>query len=101
MNGIPPLALLAVALAGCASHIPDPGSLLLAGDTVWVREGYEQRAPMSWLASSFDGDGAQNDRQIARLWALHQAMPALTILPAHDRRQWEAVFGSPGCLSSP
>lgn len=69
----------------------------LVGDTVWLREGYERREPKSWLAGSFDSDADQNDLQIARLWALHQAWPELAIVPAHDRRQWEAAFGAPGC----
>lgn len=80
--------------------LADGRRLMLVGDTVWTREGYEQRLPKSGLASSFDEDGDANDQQIARLWALHQAQPDLAILPAHDRRTWEAFFGKPGCVGA-
>ncbi|MDP2310297.1 MAG: MBL fold metallo-hydrolase [Pseudomonadota bacterium] len=68
------------------------------GDTVWVREGYEGREPKGWLASSFDNDRDGTDLQIQRLWKLHQVDPDLLILPAHDRRQWEALFGASECI---
>jgi hypothetical protein len=65
---------------------------------VWVREGYELREPKSWLAESFDADHDATNLQIARLAALHAADPDLIILPAHDRRQWDAVFGGADCV---
>ncbi len=75
-----------------------PGAeLVLVGDTVWVREGYEDREPKSWIAASLDADAAANDREIARLWQLHRARPDIQILPAHDRRAWADAFGKPGC----
>ncbi len=83
---------------GVHLRLPDGRAAFLVGDTVWVREGYEQREPKSWLAGSFDADEELNGRQIGLLWALHRAQPELTILPAHDRRQWEALFGAPGCV---
>lgn len=83
---------------GARVVLPDGRRLLLVGDTVWVREGYEHREPKSWLAGAFDSDQEQNDLQIARLHALHQADPGLVILPAHDRRVWVKLFGQPGCL---
>lgn len=70
----------------------------LVGDTVWVREGYEAREPRSALASGFDDDSGQNDVQIARLWQLHQNEPDVLILPAHDRRQWDLLFGEAACV---
>lgn len=83
---------------GAHIRLSDGRALMLVGDTVWVREGYEQRLPKSGVASSFDEDGDATDAQIARLWALHQAQPDLAILPAHDRRTWVDLFGQPGCL---
>jgi len=83
---------------GVYVRLPDGRAMFLVGDTVWAREGYEAREPKSWLAGRFDLESDVNDQQIARLWALHQARPDLLIVPAHDRRQWEAVFGAPGCL---
>lgn len=83
---------------GVWARLPDGRALLLVGDTVWAREGYEQREPRSWVAGSFDDDGPANDAQIAKLWMLHRMLPELIIVPAHDRRQWEAAFGAPGCV---
>jgi len=84
---------------GVRVRVPSrPGTeLLLVGDTVWVREGYEQREPKGWLAAGFDDDADLNDQQIGKLWQLHQARPDLHILPAHDRRAWVEAFGVPGC----
>lgn len=83
---------------GVRVRLPTGRALLLVGDTVWVREGYEAREPKGWIASGFDADGAALDGQIARLWQLHRQQPELVILPAHDRRAWAGVFGRPGCL---
>lgn len=77
----------------------DGRALFLAGDTIWAREGYELREPRSAAAASFDHTAGLNDAQIRRLWLLHKERPDITIVPAHDRRQWEAFFGAPGCLS--
>ncbi len=83
---------------GLLVRLGDGRRALLVGDTVWVREGYEAREPKGALASSFDSDHAANDVQIQHLWQLHRAEPDLVILPAHDRRQWELLFGERGCL---
>ncbi|MFN7146274.1 MAG: MBL fold metallo-hydrolase [Myxococcota bacterium] len=77
----------------------DGGRRVLAvGDTVWVREGYEQREPKGALAAGFDADRAGTAHQIALLWQLHTNEPDVTVLPAHDRRQWEQLFGEADCL---
>ncbi len=86
---------------GARVRLPDGRTVYLVGDTVWVREGYEQREPKGSLAASFDADGALNDVQISRLWALHAAEPAVIILPAYDRRAWVEAFGAPGCVGTP
>lgn len=86
---------------GVHVRLPDGRALMLVGDTVWVREGYEQREPKGWIAANFDADGPANDEQIAKLWSLHQTQPALAILPAHDRRSWVDAFGAPGCVGAP
>lgn len=81
---------------------PNGNEVLLVGDAVWVREGYEAREPKSWLAGTFgDSDQAGTDAQIAALWALHRDRPGLHIVPAHDRRAWEAAFGTTGCNAAP
>lgn len=78
--------------------LSDGRRTLLVGDTVWVREGFELREPKGALAASFDADREGTDEQIARLWSLHQQDPGLAILPAHDRRSWAELFGTPGCV---
>lgn len=80
---------------------PNGKEMLLVGDAVWVREGFEAREPKSWLAASFgDSERAGTDAQIATLWALHRDRPALHIVPAHDRRSWVEAFGAPGCTAA-
>jgi N-acyl homoserine lactone hydrolase len=83
---------------GVLVQLSDGRRIFDVGDTVWVREGYEQREPKGWPATLFDSDAASNDLQIQRLWALHRADPELQILPAHDRRQWDAVFANGPCV---
>lgn len=83
---------------GVRVRLPDSRELLLVGDTVWVREGYEQREPKGWIAQPFDADHAALDAQIQKLWSLHKARPDLHILPAHDRRAWVEALGQPGCV---
>lgn len=83
---------------GAYLRLPDGRRVLAVGDTVWVREGYEEREPKGWPATSFDSDRAGVTAQIQALWALHRADPELIILPAHDERQWKAVFGDSACL---
>ncbi len=85
---------------GLRLRLADGRTVYLVGDTVWVREGYEQREPKGSLAASFDADGARNDTQIARLWDLHRTDPTAVILPAHDRRVWVEAFGAPGCVGA-
>lgn len=83
---------------GARVRAADGRVLFLVGDTVWVREGFEQREPKSWLAGTFDADGDATSAQIAQLWALHRDHPEVAILPAHDRRAWVDAFGAPGCI---
>lgn len=83
---------------GTLVRLPDGRRMLHVGDTVWAREGYELREPKGWIAGSFDDNASENDVQIQLLWQLHQADPSLLIVPAHDSRQWDAVFGAETCL---
>jgi N-acyl homoserine lactone hydrolase len=83
---------------GTLLRLADGRRLFHVGDTVWVREGYEAREPKGWIASSFDSDREGTDLQIQQLWQLHRADPDLVILPAHDRRQWEVLFGAAPCI---
>lgn len=82
---------------GVRVRLPTGKPVFLVGDTVWVKEGYEARQQKGWIASAFDVDHDLLGTQIGRLWMLHRQAPELTILPSHDRRVWEQVFGKPGC----
>ncbi len=73
----------------------------LVGDTAWLREAYEVPTPKGWPASTLDADRAGVDLQLARLHALHAALPSLRIVPAHDRRVYVEVFGAPLALGGP
>lgn len=87
---------------GVVVRLPDQRLVLLVGDTVWVRESFEQLEPKSWLASHLvDADRRATSDQVGRLWSLHEQAPEVRIVPAHDRRSWVDVFGRPGCLEGP
>ncbi len=79
---------------GVLVHLSD-GKLFLVGDTVWVREGFEQREPKGVIAGTFDSDQSATDRQIQWLYQLYRAEPDVVILPSHDRRQWARAFPQP------
>jgi glyoxylase-like metal-dependent hydrolase (beta-lactamase superfamily II) len=83
---------------GVFVHLPDGRRAFLVGDTVWVREGYELRIAKSSMASQFDHDRQGTAMQIGRLAQLYASEPGLVLVPAHDGRQWEALFGGEACL---
>jgi len=79
-----------------ATFVNQPGLRLVhTGDLINLAESIERAVPKSWLMRAFtDEDTKATDLEVARLVQLHQLEPGLTILPAHDRRAWEAVFGN-------
>lgn len=80
---------------GTFVSLPDGVKLLHVGDVISLAESIDRRVPKSALMSSLtDEDSEANSMNVARLVQLQQADPALTILPAHDRAQWEAIFGA-------
>ena len=76
--------------------------LLHVGDTVNLEESIERRLPKSILMRAItDVDEDATDAQVAHLSQLHELVPALQILPAHDRDAYEKFFGpEPRCLSA-
>jgi glyoxylase-like metal-dependent hydrolase (beta-lactamase superfamily II) len=65
---------------------------LLIGDTAWQSEGYEHPAEKPWLARRLvDNDAEEVRALLVRLNQLKAQFPDLTIVPAHDRRIWEAL----------
>jgi N-acyl homoserine lactone hydrolase len=86
-----------------------PGRRLIhVGDVINSEESLERNVPKSRLMTALtDVDSERTHREAARLVQLHRLDPKLTILPAHDRRVWEAFFGSkekssakPKCVSN-
>lgn len=69
--------------------LPSAQRMLLLGDLVWQIEGIERPAERPWLARHLIGeDSAQVRAQIAQVAALHQRLPEIQLLPAHDARAW-------------
>ncbi len=66
------------------------------GDATNTFEAVRKRRGKSLPLSFTDRDGAQADETLAKISQLHQLDPDLVILPAHDRRIWTGLFGSPG-----
>lgn len=56
----------------------------------------ERRVSKSLVMASTDVDGDAADRAVAQIAQLHEADPAVLILPAHDRDAWTRAFGAPG-----
>jgi len=64
----------------------------LVGDLVWQTEGVEIPAQRPWLSRRLvDWNENQVKRWIVHMHRLQAAVPGLTIVPAHDRRVWEAL----------
>lgn len=73
----------------------DQRRLLHVGDLVSSQESLERNVPKSFpMRMLTDEDRGAVGEQVAKLVQLHGLDPALTILPAHDRPAFEAVFGS-------
>lgn len=66
------------------------------GDMVWVREGYERPAERPFMARHLVGeDAAEVRREVVHLHRLHKKFPELTLVPAHDRRQFKHIAAFP------
>ena len=76
--------------------------LLHVGDTVNLEESITRRVPKSALLRWFtDSDQDAASLQVARLSQLHELVPELQIVPAHDRSVYERFFGGePGCINA-
>jgi N-acyl homoserine lactone hydrolase len=75
------------------------------GDVVLVHESVEKSVVKGKLMQPTDVDKDENAKQVAGLAQLHALDPSLTILPAHDRDAWAAIFGEttpekPACITS-
>lgn len=70
----------------------DGGQYLLVGDTAWQSEGVDRPAEKPWMARRLvDKDPERVRAWLIRLNQLKQKVPGLIVVPAHDRRVWEAL----------
>ena len=75
---------------------------VLIGDTAWQSEGIDHPAEKPWLARNLvDNDADQVRGLLIRLHQLKEAIPGLTVVPAHDRRIWETLPQLKGPNPSP
>ncbi|MFT3712031.1 MAG: MBL fold metallo-hydrolase [Archangium sp.] len=78
------------------------GRLVHVGDLINLRESLTREVPKSFAMRMLtDEDVHATSEQVARLVELSKADPKLTILPAHDRPGWSALFGDDGLAGAP
>jgi len=64
----------------------------LVGDLVWQKEGVDLPAERPWLSRRLVDSNPRRVRELlVQLHQLQQANPGLVIVPAHDRRVWDAL----------
>ncbi len=73
-------------------HTPDGRHYALIGDLAWQHEGVDLPAERPWMSRLLvDDDWAQVRTALLQLHRLRQALPALIVVPAHDRRVMETL----------
>lgn len=73
-------------------HTEDGKHYALIGDLVWQKEGIELPAERPLIARILvDKDAEAVRGQIVLMHRLQKMMPELVIVPAHDRRVWDAL----------
>lgn len=65
------------------------------GDAFNTKEAIDKARGKSAVLSITDHDGKVADAMAAQIVALHTADPGLVIIPAHDRKVWQRIFGAP------
>ncbi len=81
---------------GVIVTLPSGKLFFFVGDIVWTREGYERPAERPFMARHLVGeDGAAVRSEVVHLHRLHNQFPQLTIVPAHDRRQFAGIARFP------
>lgn len=72
--------------------LPDGKRYALVGDLAWQMEGIDLPAEKPWLVRALVDAYPEHARElIIRLHQLKQAMPELTVVPAHDMRVWDRL----------
>ncbi len=82
---------------GVFVNISEDLRILHIGDTAMVKESYERPAGKGLVVSLLDLDRQATNRQLQLLKQLHQQVPKLIILPAHDRAVWREIFADAPC----
>ena len=85
-----------------ATFVNLPGHRVVhVGDLINLRESIDRHVPKGRLMRALtDQDAEATDFQVAKLVELHANAPDVQILPAHDRAEWEKLFG-PTPVGSP
>ncbi len=72
--------------------LPGGQRYALVGDLVWQAEGVALPAERPWMSRRLvDFDEEQVRTQIVHLHQIKRSLPALTVVPAHDRRVWDSL----------
>ncbi|HLL53815.1 MAG TPA: MBL fold metallo-hydrolase [Myxococcaceae bacterium] len=75
--------------------------LMHAGDTFNTMAELSPPRAKAFIMEATDFDPPRAHQVVSRLAQLHQTVPSLKLIPAHDRHAYEAVFGEPGrCLEA-
>ncbi len=76
--------------------------LFHVGDAVDDSQGFEERVGKTLILRRTDFDPPRANEVVAKLGQLHELVPSLTILPAHDRRAYQRFFpGGPMSCAGP
>ncbi|MDP3857543.1 MAG: MBL fold metallo-hydrolase [Stagnimonas sp.] len=71
---------------------PDGQRYALVGDLVWQREGVDLPAEKPFISRRMvDWDEGKVRDLVVRMHQLQKAVPGLIVVPAHDRRVWDAL----------
>ncbi len=72
--------------------LPGDRRYAFVGDLVWQREGITEREERPWLQRSLgDSDPSEVRVAILRMAAIAERFPAITLVPAHERRGFEGI----------
>lgn len=63
----------------------------LVGDLAWQSEGIDLPAQRPSIARGVDADPAATRAALIHMHQIHRALPAMIIVPAHDRRIWDGL----------
>jgi glyoxylase-like metal-dependent hydrolase (beta-lactamase superfamily II) len=72
--------------------LPSQKRYLFIGDLAWQLEGISEREERPWLTRMLaDADPTTGRKNVARVAAIAQAFPDISIVPAHDERAYASI----------